>query len=102
MRFSGEEERSVDFIEGELAFIQHLLEKGLPVMQPVLSKAGRFTERVETEVGAFHANLFEAISGEEPDAEEMSVEQLGAWGALMATTRRVLDTQEKNVRIGGV
>ena len=84
LRFSGEEERSVPYVDGEIAFISHLIGQGVPAMRPVESANALFTERVETGLGAFHLNLFEAVPGEEPDAETLSLQQLETWGAMVA------------------
>ncbi len=83
LRFNHETERTVDLIQGELDFIEHLAKKGLPVARPVTSKSGKLVETVDTPLGTFHASLIDALPGTEPDAEELGNDPLSTWGELV-------------------
>lgn len=84
LRFNHATERAVHHLEGEIAFIRHLASSGIPVVTPVASQDGQYVETVDSELGPFHASVFTALHGSEPDAEELDLRALELWGQLVA------------------
>ncbi len=80
LRFNERTERAKKLLEAELELLHALDERSLRVSRPVKSLHGREVEEVQTEWGTFYAVVFEALSGEHPDAEELRPEQYAAWG----------------------
>lgn len=83
LRFNECDERSRDAIEAEARLVAWLGEKGLRVAAPVLSKAGRYVETVETDLGHFNAVVFTGLEGPHIELEEMSLSHLHTWGAAL-------------------
>jgi Ser/Thr protein kinase RdoA (MazF antagonist) len=97
LRFAERGERSVAEIEAELALLRWLASQGMRVATPIASDRGRWVETVETDLGTFHAVVFTALEGAQPEIDELSAAQFEQWGAtlgqLHATTRRFPDQQ---------
>jgi Ser/Thr protein kinase RdoA (MazF antagonist) len=85
LRFNRLEDRNVKAVEAELGFVRHLSSKGVLIARPILSRFGHDVECVSTPLGDFSAAVFEFISGAQPALEEMTMEQLAAWGGALAT-----------------
>lgn len=83
LRFNRESERTVSFIEAELDCVEYLAEQGVRVARPVVAKAGACVERVETELGVFHAVLFEALPGEHRDLDDLDEVAFARWGRAL-------------------
>lgn len=80
LRFNHADERSVDGTGAEVAFVNGLADKGIPVAKPIRSLSGEYVESVDTALGTFHAVAFEALHGEQFEAEDLSSGQLTHWG----------------------
>lgn len=76
--------QSLEEAEGEVAFIQHLAAKGVPVAAPVASAGGRYVEVIDSSLGACLALAFEEAPGYACDDLEWSPEQAREAGRLMA------------------
>lgn len=76
--------RTLREISGELAFIDHVAAKGVPVGRAVASKRGERLERVDCRIGECMALAFEAIEGDSSDDVYWSAEQAHEAGTLMA------------------
>jgi Ser/Thr protein kinase RdoA (MazF antagonist) len=63
LRFNHVSERSAGDYESELAFVEYLARHGLHVARPVVSKAGKRVEQVDTPLGAMNAVLSVGYSG---------------------------------------
>lgn len=85
LRFNHETERSIDHIQNELAYIQHLVSKGINANKPVHSRSGNLIEIVESELGTFHAVLFEEIKGKHIESDELDLDGYKRWGAALAS-----------------
>jgi Ser/Thr protein kinase RdoA (MazF antagonist) len=83
LRFNHVSEREAGPIEGELAFIEHLVSLGIRAAQAVKSRKGRLVESVETQMGEFHAVLFEALPGKHRAFADMDPPALDAWGRCL-------------------
>jgi Ser/Thr protein kinase RdoA (MazF antagonist) len=84
LRCNHESERTLEYYAAEMAFAEHLADRGLPVARPLRSRTGALVERVPTALGSFHAIVLEAAPGESPDLAEMDEPMLRVWGATMA------------------
>ena len=97
LRFAERGERSAEEIEAELALLRWLASQGMLVATPIASDRGRWVETVETDLGTFHAVVFTALEGAQPESDELSAAQFEQWGAtlgqLHATMRRFPDPQ---------
>ncbi len=58
--------------------------RGLAVVQPVASAAGRLTERVRTEDGDLVAMVVPAAAGQELSIKDLTPERASEWGSAMA------------------
>ena len=85
LRFNHETERSFVHIQNELAYIQHLVSKGINANKPVQSRSGNLIEVVETELGTFHAVLFEEVKGEHIESVDLDINGYKRWGASLAS-----------------
>jgi len=91
---SGEHERWLRLTQGldatagsvknEASLLLWVAGRGVPVARPISSLTGRLVETVDTELGAFHAVLFEAARGQQRDLDEMDGDDLRRWGAALA------------------
>jgi Ser/Thr protein kinase RdoA (MazF antagonist) len=97
LRFAERGERSAEEIEAELALLRWLASQGMRVAAPIASDRGRWVETVETDLGTFHAVVFTALHGAQPEVDELSAAQFEQWGAtlgqLHATMRQFHDSQ---------
>ncbi|WP_454055090.1 phosphotransferase enzyme family protein [Clostridium sp. Marseille-Q7071] len=84
LRFSHEDESSIERITSELDFVLYLNKNSYSVACSVKSINGRYIETVETEIGTCYAVVFEAVKGKNLDITEMSTEQLEIWGKSLA------------------
>src|SRR6266542_3273266 len=75
LRFNHVSERSAEDYESELAFVEYLAGHGLHVARPVVSKAGKRVEQVDTPLGTLVAVLFEALEGQQLETAQLSPAQ---------------------------
>lgn len=83
LRFNHSSERTPEYIKEELNYIRHLIGKGIKANRPIASRSGRLVESVSTEMGVFHAVLFEAMPGRHMEFEELDLKGLWSWGKAM-------------------
>ena len=92
LRFNHESERTVEAIEQELAFVEHLAERGLSVAKPIPSLNDNLVESVPSTLGTFHVAVFEALEGKQYDLDELSSEQLSEWGRTLGELHEISNT----------
>jgi len=80
LRFNDSSERTVETIASELSILQYLHTKGIHAAQPVPSKNGQMLEVVKTELGTFHAVVFEAVPGRHEEWGDITQENIYRWG----------------------
>lgn len=80
LRFNHGDERTVEAVAGELAFIRHLAERGVRAALPLPSRSGKFVESIQTHLGLFHAVLFEALPGVHLEFSQLDRERFAIWG----------------------
>ena len=80
MRFNHASERSAEAVAGELEFIRHLSGRGVRAALPLPSRAGRWEESISTDLGLFHAVLFEALPGAFLEFDQLDLQGFTRWG----------------------
>lgn len=88
LRFNHSTERTREFIEAELTFIQHLTSQSIHANRPITSLSMRLVETVPTEMGDFHGVLFEAIQGKQYESDELNLEKFSAWGSALGKVHK--------------
>ena len=76
--------RTAAEIAGEIAFIQHLESKGIPLARPLPSARGELVEAIECSLGTCLAVVFEEIAGSATDDAPWSPDKAREAGRLMA------------------
>ncbi len=83
LRFAESAEREGAAIEAEMALLSFLDSLGMTVTTPIASKNGRCVEKVETDLGTFHAVVFGELQGSQGTLSELSTAQFEVWGATL-------------------
>ncbi len=94
LRFNHETERSLGHIEAELEFISRLIDSGINANRPVPSLLGNLVERVVTELGIFHAVLFEKVPGVHIESGDLDANGFRLWGEALARVHAAGEGQE--------
>ncbi|HXK32867.1 MAG TPA: phosphotransferase [Dehalococcoidia bacterium] len=71
-------------LAGEVAFMEHLRTRGVPLSAPVATSAGAFVVAAPSSAGECHALVFEAVEGHAEDDVHWTPEQAYEAGRLMA------------------
>lgn len=90
LRFADASERSRGAIEAEIELLTWLDGTGIEVARPVRTHAGGFVETTETELGTFHAVVFEGLDGSQFEIEELDGPRFRAWGAALGRLHAAL------------
>jgi len=77
--------RTVNYLLGELEFVNHLAEKEVSVSKAVKSINGRLVEEIPAVKGCFLAYVFEKAPGNLLEEEGLSAQKLYKWGQLTAS-----------------
>lgn len=83
LRFNETSERQLSLIQSELEVVRYLGKKPLRTAQPIMSLNGQYIETVESELGTYHAVVFEAMPGEHLELEELDEKQFYDWGSAL-------------------
>jgi Ser/Thr protein kinase RdoA (MazF antagonist) len=83
LRFNHESERDAKAISAELKYVDHLLRRDIRAAAPVLSSFGNYVESFSTEMGEFHAVLFQALTGEDWEINTLDENQFELWGQAL-------------------
>ena len=86
--FNHETERSTSHIKAELEYINHLLAHGINANRPVPSLLGNLVESVDTDLGVFHAVLFEEVIGEHIESDELDLKGFRGWGEALGRVHK--------------
>ena len=89
LRLTPAAERSRDSLQAEVEFIQHVARAGVPVAQPLPSKAGALIEEIDESEGRsnpqrYYAVVFAGLPGLQLDHEELDEPHFRAWGRVLA------------------
>ncbi|HEV8190771.1 MAG TPA: phosphotransferase [Ktedonobacterales bacterium] len=77
-------ERSREAIVAELDFVQHVSHAGVLVALPLPSAASSLIEEVEADGERYYAVVFEGLTGNEYDPEELDAAHYRTWGRMLA------------------
>ncbi|MBN1409388.1 MAG: phosphotransferase [Spirochaetales bacterium] len=80
IRFNHENEKNLSELNGEIELLNFLASKKVNVNVPVLSKNGRYIEEKETPYGKFYSVVFNRISGDLVDFDNIDPEGFYSWG----------------------
>lgn len=94
LRVSFDQEKSIEQIKAELAFMQYLQLNGLPAVSPIHSISGRLIETLQTPEGTYMAVVFSAANGINLDADTMTTKQMEEWGKSLASLHFLSKTFE--------
>lgn len=83
LRFNHSSERDCNPTVAELQYLQHLSRQGVRLAKPIPSRLGHYVETVQTELGTFHAVLFEALPGEQLEIDELDDRHFELWGQAL-------------------
>ena len=83
LRFNHDSERSADYIRAEVAYLKHLADVGVAVAHPVRSRAGHYVESRDTSYGCFHSVVFQAVSGQQFEIDELTLDGFRQWGQAL-------------------
>ena len=89
LRFNHSTERTREFIEAELSFIQHLTSQGIHANKPIQSLFDRVVETISTEMGDLHGVLFKAIQGKQYESDELNLEKFMYWGKALGKIHNI-------------
>lgn len=90
LRFNDSSERDIKAIEAELKIVAYLTKHELNVVQPVLSRNENYIEVVETTCGTFNCVVFEGLSGQHYELEELTDDQIYKWGQALGELHSTL------------
>jgi Ser/Thr protein kinase RdoA (MazF antagonist) len=88
LRFNHADERRVEEIAGEIAYLKYLAAQGITLANPIPSLTGKEVESVLTSLGTYHAVVFEALPGKEMHIEDMDDHRFPLWGKALGELHR--------------
>jgi len=94
LRFNHESERSQEHIGAELRYINRLFGHGINANVPVLSLTGDLIERVDTDLGIFHAVMFNEIAGVHRETDDLDIKGFRLWGQALAKVHEAGENHE--------
>jgi Ser/Thr protein kinase RdoA (MazF antagonist) len=98
LRIAAASERSVGTIATEVEMLDWLHDGGLPVVRPIPARNGELVVTRETEIGQFHAVLFDAVEGQYRDLDDLSLADMQAWGATVGRVHATLTSAPARFR----
>jgi Ser/Thr protein kinase RdoA (MazF antagonist) len=84
LRIAAASERSRAAIASEIDLLAWLTGAGQPVVRPVPTRDGRMIATHHTAIGVVHTVLFDNLDGVERELENLSLADMGTWGAAAA------------------
>ncbi|WP_342597988.1 phosphotransferase [Psychrobacillus sp. FSL H8-0483] len=85
LRFSFEQDNSIEQIKAELEFMHYLQSNKFPCVSPIPSISGELIETIETQHGTYIAVVFSAANGTNLDSETITENQMEEWGKSLAS-----------------
>jgi len=83
IRFNSEDERNIRDIEEEIKLLNYLLSKSIRTANPILSRNDKYVERKETIYGTFYSVVFQYISGDQYEIEDLDLDSFYQWGKCL-------------------
>lgn len=85
LRFSFEQDKTIDQLKAELEYMQYLHLNGYPSVIPVQSLNGKFIERLNMPEGAYMAVVFSAANGINLNSDNITEKQMEEWGKSLGS-----------------
>ncbi|MFF3923484.1 phosphotransferase enzyme family protein [Paenibacillus lactis] len=89
LRFSSDEDHSMEQLTAELDYMRFLAERGYPCALPVPSSGGNIVETVRTSEGIYYGVVFSAATGAVLNDEGVTKRQCRDWGRALARLHRL-------------
>ena len=93
LRFSFEQEKSIEHIQAELEYMSYLNVNRYPCVSPVASLNGNYIEATQSPEGKYYAVVFKAAQGISLD-ENLTELQFEDWGKALGTLHRLSEAYE--------
>ena len=94
LRFSFEQDNSIEQIKAELEFMNYLQLNGFPSVTPIHSIRGQLLETLKTPEGTYIAVVFSAANGNNLDSDTITKKQKEDWGKSLASLHYLSKTFE--------
>jgi len=94
LRFNHESERSTGHIRAEMEYINRLIGRGINANVPVPSLSGKLIESVDTDLGVFHAVMFNEIAGVHKETDDLDISGFRLWGQALARVHEAGEDHE--------
>ena len=101
LRFNSSEERTRKNIEDEINIIKNLNKRANNIVKAIKSKNDNYVESIDTELGTYHAVVFERMKGKQYEIEELDLEQYFNWGKALGQLHKEtnnLSEKQRNKR----
>ncbi len=85
LRFSSDQDNSIEQIEAELEFMHYLQRNKFPCVTSIPSISGKLIEQVKTPEGTYIAVVFSAAKGTNLESETITEKQMEEWGQSLAS-----------------
>ncbi|TQR15498.1 phosphotransferase enzyme family protein [Psychrobacillus vulpis] len=94
LRFSFDQDNSIEQIKAELEFMHYLQLNGFPSVTPIHSISGELIETLKTPEGTYIAVVFSAANGINLDSDKITEKQMKEWGKSLASLHCLSKTFE--------
>ncbi len=91
IRYGQTDEKTREDLLGELDYLAYLGQAGLPVVEAVPMKDGKFVLTTNTQWGAFHATAFKKVSGIRTDQLDLTDDLIKALGEHLAKLHKATE-----------
>lgn len=98
LRFNASPERKKETIEAEIELLLYLDKHSITTAQPVVSKSGQYVETIQTADDLYYAVVFEALPGDHPEIEELTLAQFQLWGRELGRLHAIMKNAPIEVR----
>lgn len=85
LRFSFEQEKTIEQLKAELEYMQYLHLNGFPTVTPIQSISGELIETLMTSVGKYFAIVFSAAKGINLNSDTITENQMEEWGKSLGS-----------------
>jgi Ser/Thr protein kinase RdoA (MazF antagonist) len=100
LRLSDTSIKKRDLLEAEMDLLNYLAGQDLRVVVPVRANNDAYVETVETELGTFHAVVFEALPGKQFETEELPRDDYFLWGSALGELHQVFKIMPEKYKQG--
>ncbi|WP_167958057.1 phosphotransferase enzyme family protein [Anaerosporobacter faecicola] len=89
LRYTTEDERNIESIQGEIAYILYLREQGIQANQPVMTKEGNYV----IQENGFLGVLFACVDGEPLEELDITPKVAREWGSQLGKLHKLSSTK---------